>query len=785
VTPAELLAATSALATSGTARLRGYCPHTPHPKQAEFLALRTREALYGGAAGGGKSDALLMAALEHVHVPTYSALLLRRTYADLALPGAIMDRAATWLAGTDATWNGTDKRWTFPSGATLSFGYLDTDKDRFRYASAEFQFIGFDELTQFPEQWYRFLFSRLRRQKGVNVPLRMRAATNPGGLGHEWVRRRFVSNPDSARPFVPALLVDNPSLDADEYLESLAELDSTTRAQLEKGVWVRDAEGLVYRYDEGINSLGTAPACDYKLLGLDFGVTDDCAFVVLGWRRNDPTVYVLEAFRRPDTLPPDAAVVVRELQQRHRFVRIVGDVGGLGKPYAEEMRRRHHIPVEPADKVNKRGFISLLNGDLERGRVKAQRGTCDDLITEWCELPWDEGRMKEAEGFDNHCFVAGTQIATAAGPVPVEGVRPGMLVHTRSGLRGVVAAAATRMAETYEIVTEAGRVLRGTADHPVWTGLDWKPLALLTPGIMLSVWESTGASRLLCSTESGSGATRTLPIEAFECTSQASEDGACIAQSGSPIVDRSLPASTYITSTATRRTTASITWRSSSGGNIFASTCSPRSAGPPAAPVCASLRSLPLSGIALKRGDDGISSTGRGHGSGAGWSSESVSSAVVTSAARSLPLRCAVMRVAPSADATRASTTSGGLAPNVPASFSRTDTASSGIARDRVLRVARTGCVENVYNLSVAGVPEYFANGILVHNCADAMLYAWRAANAFTQTAEEDGPPPAEPEQVQRKHDESKRRFLEGLAKQRRREQAYGRAPPTHRKLGH
>ena len=405
--PAELLATTDALVTAASAKLRGYCPHTPHPKQAEFLALQTREALYGGAAGGGKSDALLMAALEYVHVPGYSALLLRRTYADLALPGAIMDRAATWLAGTDATWNGTDKRWTFPSGATLSFGYLDNERDRYRYASAEFQFIGFDELTQFPEQWYRFLFSRLRRTGSVRAPLRMRAATNPGGLGHEWVRRRFVAQHDAARPFVPALLVDNPSLDAAEYLESLAELDATTRKQLEEGLWIRDAEGLVYRFSDSINTIAAAPECDYKLLGLDFGVTDDCAFTVLGWRRNDPTVYVLEAFHREDTLPHEAAVVVKELQRRHRFVSIVGDVGGLGKVYAEEMRRRHHIPVEPADKVNKRGFISLLNGDLERGRVKVQRGTCDDLTKEWSELPWhkgDEGaREKEADGFANHC----------------------------------------------------------------------------------------------------------------------------------------------------------------------------------------------------------------------------------------------------------------------------------------------------------------------------------------------------------------------------------------------
>ena len=117
------------------------------------------EALYGGAAGGGKSDALLMAALQYVDVPGYAALLLRRTYADLALPGALMDRAAEWLSGTDAKWNGQEKSWSFPSGATTTFGYMATDADKYRYQSAEFQFIGWDELTQFPSDPYLYMLS--------------------------------------------------------------------------------------------------------------------------------------------------------------------------------------------------------------------------------------------------------------------------------------------------------------------------------------------------------------------------------------------------------------------------------------------------------------------------------------------------------------------------------------------------------------------------------------------------------------------------------------------------
>jgi hypothetical protein len=386
---------------------RSFTPHSPHPRQAEFLALDLREALYGGAAGGGKSDALLMAALQYVHVPNYSAILFRRTYQDLNLPGAIMARSHEWLAGTGATWNGTDKRWTFPSGAVLSFGYLDTDRDRFRYASAEFQFIGFDELTQFPEQWYRFLFSRLRRRQGVDVPLRMRAATNPGGLGHEWVRRRFIDPGDEARPFVPAKLDDNPSLDAGEYREALAQLDSTTRKQLEEGLWIRDAEGLVYKYSERQNVIDRAPECERYVLGIDYGVRSPTAFVLVGWRRHDPNVYVLRAWKKSGMSPSEAgeaALEIRdELALEDKTLAFVGDTGGLGAGYAEEAQRRFKLPIEAAEKTNKLGYVKLFNGDMERGRIKVVLPDCEPLTSEWLELPWDEDRDKEASGFDNHC----------------------------------------------------------------------------------------------------------------------------------------------------------------------------------------------------------------------------------------------------------------------------------------------------------------------------------------------------------------------------------------------
>lgn len=225
-----------------------YIPVKPTPKQLAFLLLPSLEAFYGGAGGGGKTEALLMAALQYVDTPGYAALLLRRTYADLSQPTALMPRAQEWLARTRAIWRDQDKTWRFPSGATLTFGYMESEDDKWRYQGLQLQFIGWDELTQFTESQYRFLFGWLRRPEGSNIPLRMRATSNPGGRGHDWVKQRFITEGIAeGRPFIPAKYTDNPYLDQEAYERSLAHLDPITRRQVKDGDWTARQGGSKFR----------------------------------------------------------------------------------------------------------------------------------------------------------------------------------------------------------------------------------------------------------------------------------------------------------------------------------------------------------------------------------------------------------------------------------------------------------------------------------------------------------------------------------------------------------
>lgn len=378
-----------------TPRLTKYIPHKPTPKQSAFLLLRGREALYGGAAGGGKSDALLMGALQWVDVPGYSAILLRRTYADLSLPKALMDRSREWLSGTDAQWNDQKKMWTFPSGAQLVFGYLEHDQDVYRYQSAEFQYIGFDELTQFTERQYRYLFSRLRRLIDSPVPLRVRAATNPGGVGHGWVKQRFlIEGRSKSRVFIPARLTDNPYLDQAEYIHSLNNLDEVTRLQLLRGDWDIAEGGAVFDRSWFAEIVPNAPQAARRVRYWDRAATrpkpnrdpDYTVGVLLAMLDGQFYIENLQRFR--GTPADNEARIAQAAQIDGRGVPIVmeQEPGSSGVDTIDHYRRRVLLGYEfYADKVtgSKAERAGPVSSAARAGNVRLVRG-------EWISAFLDE-----------------------------------------------------------------------------------------------------------------------------------------------------------------------------------------------------------------------------------------------------------------------------------------------------------------------------------------------------------------------------------------------------------
>ncbi len=368
----------------------------PTPKQTAFLLVDHREVLYGGAAGGGKSVGLLAAASQYLDVPSYSALLLRQSYKDLALPGALMDIAFQWWSKTGAKWRAKDYTWTFPSGATLTFGYLEREADKYQYQGSAFQFIGFDELTQFEtESRYQYLFSRLRRLEGFPVPIRMRATTNPGGIGHTWVLNRFIRFPTKSRLFIPAGLDDNPFLDKEAYEESLSELDPVTREQLRSGNWDIDPRGGMFRRSH-MNFIDEAPRSGIKasVRYWDLAASTEQEFNDPDWTVGTKMVYtdtgryvICDQVRFRDT-PKGNEDRIAETAHRDTsdtFIVMAQDPGQAGKSQIDHYRRNvlagfNFYGDKEYRKSGKEIRAKPLSADMENGLVDIVTGSWRDAF---------------------------------------------------------------------------------------------------------------------------------------------------------------------------------------------------------------------------------------------------------------------------------------------------------------------------------------------------------------------------------------------------------------------
>lgn len=231
----------------------------PQEKQAIFMSRGEYEALYGGAAGGGKSDALVIEALRQVHIPYYKGLIVRKTYPQLA---ELIDKSMNYYPRIipGAKYNSSSHTWKFPSGAKIIFGSLQHSQDKLKYQGQAYDFIGFDELTHFTFDEYMYLHSRCR-PNGPGTECYIRSTANPGGIGHGWVKERFITASEpmktiwenvsytdpkgqlhkakQSRIFIPSSVFDNPALLRNDpaYVQRLAALPKADRDALLYGDW--------------------------------------------------------------------------------------------------------------------------------------------------------------------------------------------------------------------------------------------------------------------------------------------------------------------------------------------------------------------------------------------------------------------------------------------------------------------------------------------------------------------------------------------------------------------
>ena len=386
--------------------------------QTDFLAAPEIDVLYGGAAGGGKSYAMLVDPLRYAHRAAHRALILRRSMPELR---ELIDKSRELYpqAFPGCKFREVEKLWNFPSGSKVEFGFLERDADVYRYQGQAYSWIGFDEITHLPTEFsWNYLASRLRTTDSGITPY-LRCTANPGGVGAHWVKKRYVTPmaPNEpfegadglSRKFIPARLEDNPYLSTDgRYEQMLKALPEVQRRQLLEGNWDITEGAAFTEFDLNAHVVipFDIPIGWERLKGIDYGYASESACI---WGAVDPTDGTLIIYRelyQKNLTGEDLAHVITRMEVRDPYsVQGVLDTsawartGTTGPTVGETLQRAGH-KLRRADKNRIQGKIQIHEylRIQQSGRPRLQiLNTCPNLIRELQGIPLDKHNPEDVD----------------------------------------------------------------------------------------------------------------------------------------------------------------------------------------------------------------------------------------------------------------------------------------------------------------------------------------------------------------------------------------------------
>jgi len=386
--------------------------------QTDFLAAAETDVLYGGAAGGGKSYAMLVDPLRFAHRAAHRALILRRSMPELR---ELIDKSRELYpkAFPGSKFREVEKIWTFPSGAKLEFGYLERDADVYRYQGQAYSWIGFDEITHLNTEFsWNYLASRLRTTDSEITPY-MRCTANPGGSGATWVKKRYVNPAPSNEPFVgkdgltrkfiPARLEDNPYLAKDgRYEQMLKALPEVQRRQLLEGNWDITEGAAFTEFDVMVHVITPfeIPIGWERLKGIDYGYASESSCI---WGCVDPSdgtlIIYRELYRKGLTGEMLAQMITNmELEDPYSVQGVLDTAawnrtGTTGPTVGETLQRAGH-KLRRADKNRIQGKIQIHEylRVQPSGRPKIQIfNSCPNLIRELQSIPLDKSNPEDVD----------------------------------------------------------------------------------------------------------------------------------------------------------------------------------------------------------------------------------------------------------------------------------------------------------------------------------------------------------------------------------------------------